>query len=105
MYAARIEDLKQLSEELMESSETNDKKVSLGGMLIQSVQEEMNIIEEVLTSVGTCGECEHFDGTLGNFEEHGYCKLNRDSEEAIWTHIEIVKDWYCADFKRSTDGS
>jgi len=60
-------------------------------------------IEKVIKSFGSCESCRHFDTSLGNFPEHGYCQNNKDTEQAVWVNIETVADWFCKDFKEIED--
>jgi predicted ATP-dependent serine protease len=60
-----------------------------------------NLIKEIYKSLGRCKECKHYNTELGATPNDGHCKVTRDSEQALWTNIEVDDDWYCADFTAS----
>ena len=88
-------EIDELEDELDSTDEPRDKRE-----LADTLVAEFNAISDVIYDVGSCGECKHFDSSLGNFYGHGYCQKARDSQEALWTKIEVVSSWYCADFSR-----
>ena len=64
----------------------------------------VRLIDAIYESLGSCGECEHFDTSAGNSPEHGYCMYDTDTLQALWVNVEVDSNESCtSNFKRKKE--